>query len=99
MATKKLKILGYDYSLRATPPIDSGGMEQAGRLIIGKQLMYYDPTQNQQSQESAILYEIIEALNYHLETSLPHQTIMSLEAGLYQALTSNGVDLSVLIKR
>jgi hypothetical protein len=49
-------------------------------------------------QESIIIHEILEALNYHLELELPHRTISALESGLYQTLHDAGVDLQLLLK-
>ena len=47
---------------------------------------------------ATVLHEIIEALNYYFELNLEHPKIMSLEAGLFQVLKENGVDLSVLLE-
>lgn len=52
----------------------------------------------QDGKESTLLHEIIEALNYHMELGLEHRQISSLETGLHQVLSDNGVDLSVLFK-
>jgi len=73
-------------------------MSEAGRACIGKQVIIIDPLQCKQAQESSVLHEMIEALNYHLDLKLQHETIMQLEAGLYQCLKDNGVDLSSLVK-
>ena len=50
-----------------------------------------------QQLESTLLHEIIEALNHALELKLEHGAIAGLEAGLYQVLTDNGVDLTPLL--
>jgi len=54
-------------------------------------------TIDKQARESTILHEIIEALNWRLDLNLKHETIMRLEAGLFQVLTQNGVDLAPLL--
>ena len=88
---KKLKILGYYYQVRYSPLQEVGGMDTSGRCHTGKQLIFVDPLLCKQAQESTVLHEVIEALNYHLELGLAHSTIMSLEAGLYQVLTYNNL--------
>jgi len=94
---KGLKILGYNYDVCYSPPRDDGGMESAGRCSTGKQVVLIDPLQCKQAQESTLLHEVIEVLNYHLELGLGHQTIMALEAGLYTVFTDNGINVGVLI--
>jgi hypothetical protein len=96
---KIIKILGYNYEIRYSIPADEGGMSEAGRLFTGKQIITIDPRANQQSKESTLLHEIIEALDYHLELGLNHQTIMSLETGLYTVLIDGGVNISGLFKK
>ncbi|HNU72888.1 MAG TPA: hypothetical protein PKL48_14390 [Thermodesulfobacteriota bacterium] len=54
-------------------------------------------TTDKQTRESTTLHEVLEALNWRLNLDLKHETIMRLEAGLYQVLTQNGVDLSPLL--
>ena len=89
-----MKILGYNYEViikEGSSYIDAFGKLNAKELQIqiAADLVPAQIT-------STLLHEIIEALNYHLQLELPHRTIMSLESGLYQTLTDNGVDLSVL---
>lgn len=96
---KKIKILGYDYEIRGIPQMEFGGTDCPGRLHALKQIILVDLSQNKQCQESSLLHEIIEALNYHLETNISHQSIMSLEAGLYQVLKDNGINLSKLLRK
>lgn len=95
---KKLKILGYDYVVKFSPSSDDGGMHDAGRCNATKQIIIVDKETHKQCQESTVLHEILEALQYHLELGLEHRIIASLESGLYQVLTDNGVDLSQLTK-
>jgi hypothetical protein len=94
---KKIKILGYYYDVIYSPPTEKGGMDEPGRSHILKQIIILDPLVNIQAQQSTLLHEILEALNYHLALKLEHQSIMSLEAGLYQVLNDNGVNLSPLL--
>jgi hypothetical protein len=88
--------LGYDYTVKPNPGIgkreDKYALYNAGALEIE-----YDSTLHRQMQESSILHEIIEAINYHLQLNLKHAQIMALETGLYGALNDSGVDLGRLI--
>ena len=54
-------------------------------------------TLDKQTRESTTLHEVLEAIDWRLDLKLKHETIMRLEAGLYQVLTQNGVDLSPLL--
>jgi hypothetical protein len=95
---KHIKILGYDYEVRYSPAPEDGGLKDAGSMYSGKQIIFIEQTQCAQAQASTLLHEIIEALNYHLEMELNHDTICGLEAGLYTVLRDNGVDISGLLK-
>lgn len=91
-----MKILGYDYTLNKSA--DREQLENMGRCNTANQRIEIANNMNQQAQESTLLHEVIEALNFHLELKLEHTVISSLESGLYQVLTSNGVDLSPLLR-
>jgi hypothetical protein len=82
--------------MKYAPSLDDGGRDQAGSTNIGKQIIFIDPAQHAQSAETTVLHEMIEILNYQLELNLSHPTIMQLESGLYEALTSNGISLKKL---
>lgn len=47
---------------------------------------------------STLIHETLEQLNDQLEIGLEHRQITALEAGLYQVLTDNGIDLTPLLK-
>lgn len=91
-----MKILGYDYKVVSESNMDEAGA--MGRCHPKSQRLQISSDIHEQQKVSSILHEIIEALNYHLELKLEHQSVMSLEASLYQVLTENGVDLSPLAK-
>jgi hypothetical protein len=95
---KHIKILGYDYEIIPSPAQEAGGMKEAGRLFCSKQKIPLDMSACQQAQESTLLHEIFEALNYHFDLELTHEAISTLETGFYAILKDNGVDLSVLLK-
>jgi hypothetical protein len=93
-----MRIFGYNYKLKYSPSMENGGMDQAGRLHTVKQIINVDPDQHRQSQESTVLHEVLEAINYHLQFSLPHEQISGLETSLYQFLGDIGMDTSLLLK-
>ena len=76
--------------------MEDGGMTEAARCNTSEQIIIV-VSGNKQAQASGILHEILEALRYHLEMPLDHQTLMSLEAGLFQALNDNGVNVLALL--
>lgn len=89
-----MKILGYDYRIERTVPVDE--ISCFGRMHARTQVIQVACDLTEAGYTSALLHEILEALNYHLELKLEHRAIMSLEAGLYQVLVENGVDLAPL---
>lgn len=89
-------ILGYEYQIIEDGDADIIGAY--GRHHIKKQILQVASGLAPQQQISTVLHEIIETLDYHLELGLAHNIITSLEAGLFQVLTANGVDLSPLVR-
>lgn len=94
----KLRILGIDYSVIFRDGIQHEGSECHGLADLDHQIIYIDKSNSSQMQTTAIIHEIIEAINYQLELKLKHNQIMSLECGIFQSLKEKGVDLSVLIE-
>jgi hypothetical protein len=90
----RLKILGYEYTIERREDVHS--MDAFGKMNAKAQVIPIATDLAQEQVESTILHEVIEALNYHLDLKLKHDTIMRLEAALYQVLVDNGVDLSKL---
>jgi surfactin synthase thioesterase subunit len=91
-----MNILGYIYEIDRTQTEDT--LASMGRCM-GKMLKIEIAKElNSQQAQSTILHEFIEAINFHLNLQLEHRTIAALETGIYQVLTSNGVDLSPLEK-
>lgn len=70
----------------------------SGRVDITKQVIQIATDLTPEQTTSTVLHEILEALKYHLELEMEHNVIMALEAGLYQVLVDNGVDLSPLLE-
>ena len=92
-----MKILAYDYTIRAaaTPIIDlknMGAHDSIGLTITICTFML------QQHQESTMIHEIIESVNWQLGLGLEEQKILSLEVGIYSALCNAGVDLHPLMR-
>jgi len=92
-----MNILGYNYTVTADGEADIMG--SYGRFHSKQHLQIQIASDLcAQQKMSTILHEILEALNYHLGLDLEHKIITALEAGLYQVLTENGVDLIPLAK-
>lgn len=92
-----MKILGYKYTIDQSKDMDSIG-GAFGQFHARTQTIQLANDADLQQVQSTLLHEIIEAINYHLQLKLEHPQIMGLEAGLYQVLVDNGVNLSVLIE-
>jgi hypothetical protein len=89
-----MNILGYEYKLVYDFPVDV--IDANGRINTATKTIHIANDLDDQETLSVILHEIIEAIDHHLELELNHKTISCLETGIYQTLTSNGVDLSSL---
>lgn len=91
-----MKILAYDYQVKAfRSTLDNTihmGQHNANELTItictGMQ---------RQHQESTMIHEIIESINWQLALGLEEEKILNLEIGLYNVLKNAGVDLSPLM--
>ena len=90
-----MKILGYNYTVDRSKSQDEVGA--MGRFHAKSQAIQIANDINQQQDESTMIHEAIEAINYHLGLELEHKDITALEAALYQVLTDNGVDLAPLM--
>ena len=89
-----LKIMGYQYTI--TTPGDTDSIGGCGTCDSKMQKIQVASNLAPEQKQSTILHESMEALNYHLQLGLKHETIMRLEAALFQVLGDNGVDLSKL---
>lgn len=92
-----MKILAYDYKINAatTPLVDLKNMgahdSHALTITICTSML-------RQHQESTMIHEIIESINWQLGLQFSEQNILSLEVGLYNVLRNAGVDLNPLMK-
>jgi hypothetical protein len=89
-----LNILGYEYDVIREKTVEELGF--CGQIDSNGQLIHIATDMTIQQLVSTILHEILEALNYHMCLGLDHDTVSRLETGLYQTLTSNGVNIDLL---
>lgn len=90
-----MKILAYAYKVEI---VDPEVMDAMGRFQARRQRIQIADDLAGDELLSTLLHEVIEALSYHLALDLPHNAIMQLEAGLYQVLADNGVNLAPLLE-
>lgn len=86
-----MKILGHQFKL-----VYRKKLKTWGRCHFKAGLIKIKPGLIKTHQETTILHETMEALRYYLQIEISHDDLSRFEAGLYQALTDNGVDLSPL---
>lgn len=89
-----MKILGYRYQLQLD---DFTGSDITGQCDTNTQVIRVRRGIEPAQQASSMLHEVLEALDVHLALGLPHRAVAALEAGLYQVLVDNGVDLAPLL--
>jgi hypothetical protein len=85
---EKVKIGGHIYDCKLGSDIarDDNAL---GRSCGNAQCMWIDNTVPHENQESTLLHEIIEQINYRYELGLEHKQISILEAALYQVIKDN----------
>jgi len=93
---KTLDILGYHYTVNETKPL-SEMKGNSGTCDLDHSIIELANDAGEDMKLSTLLHEIIEAINFHLEIRLTEAKIKQLEAGLFQALTTNGVNLQDLL--
>jgi len=94
VAKKEINILGYNYII-----VEDGSVDETagfGRHHPKLQKIQIASDLHPQAKQTTVLHEIIEAIDCHLQLKLEHNKIMALEVGIFQALTTAGVDLSPL---
>ena len=70
-----------------------------GRANMNDQTIMIASDIHSQQQESTILHEIIEVLLMHVNITVEHRVIETLEIGLYDVLKGLGVDWSQVMKK
>jgi hypothetical protein len=87
-SVKRIKIAGHWYKVQYKDNLardnDAAGRSNANKLTID-----LDPTGATSHKQEILIHEIVEQLNYRFELGMPHGTISSISAGLYQVLTDN----------
>jgi len=80
-----IRLGGYTYAvkLKAALSRDEGALAHSCGNALEIEI---DSTIPEQNQESALLHEIIEQINYRYELKLRHSQITTLETALYQVL-------------
>jgi len=90
---KSVRILGHDYTIEVRENLGA-----FGKACLSRAHIYIDPDCTDEQLISTLLHEAIEMINMQLELSMDHQAICGAETGIYQFLTENGVDLTVLLE-
>ena len=85
---KEIKICGYDFEVILRNRKEDG-IDVSGSMRLSEQKLWIDTNQCQEQRESALIHEIIEAINMVNDLNLSHQQICVLENNLYQVLKDN----------
>ena len=81
---KTIKVSGQTYSIDI---IDS--LADCGSTTFNTQKILINGNQNDSRKQTALVHEVLEILNETYDLNLPHQTIQTLEAGIYQIIVDN----------
>jgi hypothetical protein len=88
-----MRILGHEYTVSYG---EFRQMEAAAKCDPHSQQIIIARDLSQSMRDSALIHEVLEAFNYHLELGIEHPAIARLEAGLYQFFSDNGISLKKL---
>ena len=88
-----IRIMGHVYELEEVERLGVMGRNSTEFLLI-----QLESSMPESQKLSTTLHEVLEALNKHNEWDLGHTLICSIEAGLFQVFSDNGVDLSPLLE-
>jgi len=86
---KEVKIGGLSYKVEEKDLNKEECNNNCGYCRTTEELIVINSELPDNVKESTLLHEIIEALNYNYQLELPHATIMTLEATLYQVIKDN----------
>jgi hypothetical protein len=95
---RTVKIIGQNYTMRRDVSANNSGVMGMCNNANQEIVFPIEDDSPRDLQESVVLHEILEALDFMFELDIEHRSIQTLEAGLYQVLTDAGVDLSPLLK-
>ncbi len=90
-----MKILGHDYEIRNDPNVYLEN-DTVGQVCFRGLWIKLDSSAPITRYEEALLHEIIEALNYHLELKLDHEVLTALSEALFAVLDDNGLKMTWL---
>ena len=89
MANKTLKLFGHEYKVEY---VDDWQDPLGCAKFDGQQLLIrIDNNMPKSRREEALLHEIMEAINYHLEIELEHNKLCAISEVLYGILKTNGM--------
>lgn len=88
---RQIDICGVIYSVRQEKNPNADEKAALGYCLPRRQEIVIKSGQTEQSRDSTLLHEIIEAVNVIYCLNLRHRQIELLEVGLYQALKTNRI--------
>ena len=85
----KIKLFGHVYAIE----YDKNWHDESAcaKLEANKLLIRIDATMPESRQEEALLHEVFEAMNYHLELALDHNKLCGMSEVLYGIIKENGL--------
>ena len=86
---KKIKIGGHIYKVILRARAKEDGVGSCGTCDSQYGKMWIESSWIRSQQESTLIHEIIEAINWNYKLELEEGQIQGLEAGLYQTLKDN----------
>ncbi len=86
---KKIKILGHYIDVVLQKRIEAGGSDSLGSSTLSRNRIFINTDQAVSQQESTLIHEIIEQINWAMKMNLTEETICQLESGIYQVLKDN----------
>lgn len=92
MGSKRMNILGHTYTVTKVDHLD--GLMGRHRLTTSEIEISDKLTPAQ--EQSTLIHEVLEAINVMMELELTHQQICTLEASLFQVISSNNVSIPKL---
>lgn len=87
-----IKILGYTYKIeKVKDRTFTHGTNNVGSCSCVHQKIWIDTNASKEQQESTLIHEVLEAINYHLRLKLGDEVICPLESAIYQVLKDNQI--------
>lgn len=85
-----IKIGGKDFKVELKDNLRrENGQVSCGQCNASEQIITINPGFPQQTQESTLLHEILEAIDHMYELEMPHRVVCVLEETLYQVIRDN----------